>query len=184
MQGVSFPDINKTPTDQAVAPPCKNTPIPGVPEVPGAVDPKTTVCLTPPRNILSCKSSDGTEQNQRCSDEGPLSLERSKTVDEEISTKVIDFLDRNDPKKTGKPFFVWYNPARMHVTTVLSPKYQAMIGEAGGKDWGVNEAGMKQMDDNIGTSSRSLKTWDNSTTRSLSSPPTMAPRRSVFRMVA
>ena len=150
MQQVSFPDINKSPTEQTVAPPCKNTPIPGVPEVPGAVDPKTTRCLTPPRNVLWCKSSDGTEANQNCHDEGPLTLDRSRTVDEEISAKVIDFLDRNDPKKTNKPFFVWYNPARMHVTTVLSPKYEAMLGERGGKDWGVNEAGMKQMDDNIG----------------------------------
>ena len=40
MQGVSFPDINKTPTQQTVAPPCRNTPIPGLAEVPGAVDHK------------------------------------------------------------------------------------------------------------------------------------------------
>jgi len=150
MQQVTFPDINKSPLVQGVAPPCRNTLIPGVPEVPGAVDPRTTTCLTPPRPMLACKSSDGTSKNQTCKDEGPLTLKRSETIDEEISAKVIDFLDRNDPKKTNKPFFVWYNPARMHVTTVLPPKYLAMLGEEGGHDWGIQEVGMKQMDDNIG----------------------------------
>ena len=150
MQGVSFNDINISPTKQGIAPPCMQVPIPGIPPVPGAIDPKTGTCLTPPRPILWMKSSDGTAKNQTGKDEGPLTLERSRGVDEEISTHVIDWLDRNDPKKTNKPFFCWYNPARMHITTMLPKKYEDMLGAKGGKDWGINEAGMKQMDDNIG----------------------------------
>src|SRR3954470_15379188 len=70
MQGVSFPDINKSPTQQSIAPPCMNTPIPGVAPIPGEVDPRTTVCLTPPRPMLACKSPDGTARSMTCKDEG------------------------------------------------------------------------------------------------------------------
>src|SRR5262245_40424832 len=75
MQAVSFPDINKNPTTQSIVPPCKNTPIPGLPEVPGAVDPKTTYCITPPRPVIWCKSSDGTQQNQTRGSAHPGALE-------------------------------------------------------------------------------------------------------------
>ena len=140
MQQVSFPDINKTPLVQGIAPPMKMVPIPGIKDPPGAIDPKDGICLAAPRPVLWMKSKDGTAKNQEGKDEGPLTLERSKTVDEEISAHVIDWLDRNDPKKTSKPFFCYYNPARMHVTTVLSKKYEDMLGVKGGKDWGIQRS--------------------------------------------
>ena len=70
MQQVSFPDINSAPTTQVVAPPCKNTPVPGLSDPPGAVDQKTALCLMPPRPVIWCHSADGTEKNQTCQDRG------------------------------------------------------------------------------------------------------------------
>src|SRR5438552_13795297 len=70
MQGVSFNDINISPTLQGIAPPCRNTPIPGLPEVPGAVDPRTTTRWTPPRPVLGFKS-DGSSRTQQCIDPCP-----------------------------------------------------------------------------------------------------------------
>src|SRR6201993_524134 len=45
MQQVSFPDINSSPDKQAVVPPMKMVPIPGIPETPGAITPEQGVCM-------------------------------------------------------------------------------------------------------------------------------------------
>ena len=126
MQQVSFPDINKIPDGAGRGAAVQEHADPRHPRSTRRGGSQDDDLPDAPAPCPLVQFSDGTEANQTCKDEGPLTLERSKTVDEEISAKVIDFLDRNDPKKTNKPFFVWYNPARMHVTTVLPPKYQAM----------------------------------------------------------
>src|SRR6187397_1432164 len=54
MQGVSFPDINSSPTEQTIVPPCKNTPVPGLSDPPGAIDPSEGLCMTPPRPVIHC----------------------------------------------------------------------------------------------------------------------------------
>jgi len=97
------------------------------------VDPRTNNLPDAATAGPRVQSSDGTQKNQTCKDEGPLTLDRSRTVDEEISTKVIDFLVRNDPKKTNKTILCLVQPSGMHITTMLSPKYEAMIGEPGAR---------------------------------------------------
>ena len=68
------------------------------------------------------------------------------TFDEVLVKASSDFMDR--AKKDGKPFFVWHNTTRMHVWTFLSPKYKAMMNHQ--TNYGLEEAGMAQMDDSIG----------------------------------
>jgi arylsulfatase len=68
------------------------------------------------------------------------------TFDSVLVKASSDFMDK--AKKDGKPFFLWHNTTRMHVWTFLSPKYNAMMNNK--SNYGVQEAGMAQMDDDIG----------------------------------
>jgi arylsulfatase A-like enzyme len=68
------------------------------------------------------------------------------TFDEVLVNASSDFMDK--AKKDGKPFFVWHNTTRMHVWTFLSKKYSSMQNSQ--TNYGLEEAGMQQMDDSIG----------------------------------
>lgn len=68
------------------------------------------------------------------------------TFDEVLVKSSSEFMDK--AKRDGKPFFVWHNTTRMHVWTFLSKKYASMQNSE--TNFGLEEAGMKQMDDAIG----------------------------------
>jgi arylsulfatase A-like enzyme len=68
------------------------------------------------------------------------------TFDPVLVKASCDFMDK--AKQAGKPFFVWHNTTRMHVWTFLSKKYVDMQNSQ--TNYGLEEAGMADMDDNIG----------------------------------
>lgn len=94
------------------------------------------------RNIVDCVA---TADGQRIKDDGPCPPERMKTLDDEVTQRTVDFIDRQ--AKAKKPFFCWMCPSRGHVITHFSDKYKAMLGKNG---WGKFEVVMKELDDNVG----------------------------------
>jgi arylsulfatase len=90
---------------------------------------------------------------QKIEDAGELCPKRMETVDDEILANTFKFLDK--ARQDNKPFFLWLNPTRMHVVTHLSPKYEGMRNAQNG--WSVQEAGMAQLDDIVGSVMKYLK---------------------------
>jgi len=84
---------------------------------------------------------------QKIEDAGELCPKRMETIDDEILANALKFLDK--ARQDRKPFFLWLNPTRMHVVTHLSEKYEAMRTPENG--WTIQEAGMAQLDDIVGS---------------------------------
>lgn len=74
-----------------------------------------------PRGVLHC-FADG-----RITDTGPLTRERMQTIDDEITDKCLDFLERSH--KSGKPFFVWWNSTHMHFRTHIKKSVEGKSGQ-------------------------------------------------------
>jgi arylsulfatase len=125
--------------------------------------PQNLLNVVGPRNMVHCWSTDkndtteeprwGPIGKQRIEDAGPLYPKRMETVDDEIRDFSIKFIDK--AKADQKPFFVWLNPTRMHIVTHLSPKYEALRTAENG--WSEEEAGMAQLDDDVGIVLKKLK---------------------------
>jgi len=112
-----------------------------------------------PRGLLDCKATDvddptedprfGRIGRQACKDTGPITRKRMETVEEELTARSIDFMERS--VKAGKPFFLWHNTTRMHIWTRLSPSWADKSG------YGLYADGMMELDDVVG---RLLKKLD------------------------
>ena len=75
-------------------------------------------------------------------DTGPLTKKRMETVDDEITSAALGFMDK--AHEDGKPFFLWWNSTRMHIFTHLKP---ASDGKTG---LGVYADGMVEHDGHVG----------------------------------
>jgi arylsulfatase A-like enzyme len=125
--------------------------------------PKNLIATVGPRNMVhswATTTDDPTVMprwgkigKQKIEDAGPLYPKRMETVDDEIRDNAFKFLDK--AKADGKPFFLWLNPTRMHVITHLSEKYQSLRNSENG--WSIQEAGMAQLDDDVGLLMNKLK---------------------------
>jgi len=96
--------------------------------------------------IHSWANADGT---QKIEDDGPLTIKRMETIDEEATKLTVDYLEK--AKNSGKPFFLWWNSTRMHIWTHLKP---ASVGVTG---LGIEADGMVEHDAMVGQLLAKLK---------------------------
>lgn len=96
-----------------------------------------------PRGVIhSFANADGT---QKIEDTGPLTKKRMETIDDDIASRAVEFIENQH--KSNKPFFVWVNFTHMHFRTHPKPE---SIGQAG--RWlGTYADVMIDHDKNVGT---------------------------------
>ncbi len=125
--------------------------------------PQNLLAQVGPRNMVHSWATDvddptemprwGKVGKQKIEDAGTLYPKRMETVDDEILDLALKFTSK--ATSDGKPFFLWLNPTRMHVVTHLSEKYESMRNSENG--WSIQEAGMAQLDDIVGSVVKYLK---------------------------
>lgn len=87
-----------------------------------------------PRNVLHVTASDhhdltveprfGEVGKQVITDKGELGSKRMQTVDQEFLSFALDWLDKHETDQDEQPYFMWYNPTRMHQKTHVQSENQ------------------------------------------------------------
>jgi arylsulfatase A-like enzyme len=101
-----------------------------------------------PRGVLDCNATDiddptddprlGRVGKQTITDTGPLTRKRMETVEDDLLTRSLDFIDR--AHAADKPFLLWHNTTRMHVWTHLSERWRDKT------KFGLYADGMQELD--------------------------------------
>jgi len=78
-----------------------------------------------PRGVLHC-IADG-KGGQTIKDTGPLTKKRMETIDEEITSAALAWMEKQ--AKADQPFFLWYNSTAMHFRTHLAAKNRGKSGQ-------------------------------------------------------
>jgi len=78
-----------------------------------------------PRGVLHCLA-DG-KGGQTIKDTGPLTKKRMETVDEEITSAALAWMEKQ--AKADQPFFLWYNSTAMHFRTHVAEKNRGKSGQ-------------------------------------------------------
>lgn len=110
-----------------------------------------------PRGVLDCKATTvddatvdgrfGRVGKQTIKDTGPLDPKRMETVDDEFEARAVDFMRRS--KKAGDPFFVWFNPSRMHIYTHLREEHRYLAAPYT-SEFDIYGSGMMELDRMVG----------------------------------
>ena len=89
-----------------------------------------------PRGVLHCvrrtrttrrRATMGRVGKQTVTDTGPLTKKRMETIDEEITAKAIEWMEKQ--AKADQPFFLWYNSTAMHFRTHVAEKNRGKSGQ-------------------------------------------------------
>ncbi|MDD1780800.1 sulfatase-like hydrolase/transferase [Enterovibrio sp. ZSDZ35] len=107
-----------------------------------------------PRNVIHSVAQEqhddtvdprfGVVGKQQITDKGALGKERMKVIDEEFLDFALEWLDDHEARNDDQPYFMWFNPSRMHTITHVRKEYE------GASQTSTYYDALTELDDQVG----------------------------------